>query len=186
VTQPLVESDADAQSRRYVVARAADIPDGERLIVDVLGRSIGIFNVEGRFYAILNRCPHRGAQLCRGDVLSLVEADYPGADVRLEQDTKFIVCPWHGWEYDIETGQSWYNPGRTRARPFEVLLESGEAVEQALTEGAAATVEGEGSFVDSKTHRIKGPYTAEVIPVAVEDEYVVISLRRWPLPTEED
>jgi nitrite reductase/ring-hydroxylating ferredoxin subunit len=186
MTQAPAAADRDALDKRYVVARAADIPEGDRLIVNVLGRSIGIFNVDGVFYAMLNRCPHRGAQLCKGDVLGLVQADYPGAEVRLESNTKFIVCPWHGWEYDIETGQSWFNPGHTRARPFEVLVERGQDVEQGLAQGAAVAIDGDAAFVDPTTHRIKGPYTAEVIPVTVEDDYVVISLRRWPTSTEEE
>ena len=53
-------------TKRHVVARVADIPPGERLIVDIAGRSIGVFNVDGRFYALRNSCPHQGGPLCLG------------------------------------------------------------------------------------------------------------------------
>ena len=79
----------------FVVAKARDLPDGSRMIVEAGGRSIGVFNVRGRFYALLNRCPHQGAELCRGEVFGLVESDRPG-DVRLNPAAPYISCPWHG------------------------------------------------------------------------------------------
>src|SRR3954454_7585527 len=141
------------RARRWLVARAADVPEGSRLIVDVAGRSVGIFNVEGRFYALLNRCPHRGAELCKGDVLDLVLAERPGA-VRLERGMKLLACPAHGWEYDMETGQSWIDPTAGRARPLEVQLEEGAAVAQELADGSTAKG-AKGGFYDAKTPLIK-------------------------------
>jgi len=169
---------------KYVVARVDDIPEGSRIIVDVDGREIGIFRVDGAFHAFLNHCPHRGGELCKGDILSLVEADRPG-EVRLDESTKFIVCPWHGWEFDIKTGESWYDPAVNTdparyppARAFQVEVEPGEQVAGELSAEAAVTVESGGAFVDPRTHRVAGPYTAAVIPVEIEDEYVVLSFRR--------
>ncbi len=51
---------------RYVVAAVDEIPPGARKIVTVAGRSIGIFNVDGEFFALRNRCPHQGGPLVRG------------------------------------------------------------------------------------------------------------------------
>ena len=56
-------------SRKYVVGRASDVAEGERLIVSVNNRSIGIFNVDGKFYGLPNSCPHKGAEMCRGVLL---------------------------------------------------------------------------------------------------------------------
>lgn len=182
-------SDVPAATRRrrdgkYVVARVQDIPAGSRIIVDIEGREIGIFHIDGAFHAILNYCPHRGGELCKGDVLSLVESDRPG-DVRLDESTKFIVCPWHGWEFDIKTGESWYDPEYNTdparyppARSFQVGVESGAQVADEISATTAIPVDAEGGYVDSWTHRVAGPYTAQVIPVEVEDEYVVLSFRR--------
>ena len=63
--------------RSVVVARADEIAPGERKLVRVGGRSIGVFNVGGTYYAFLNRCPHRGAELCKGDVVNLLESSRP-------------------------------------------------------------------------------------------------------------
>jgi len=171
---------------RYVVARVRDVPPGSRLLVKVQGREIGIFNVDGRFHAVLNRCPHRGGSLCKGDILELVVADRPG-DVRLDPMVKFIVCPWHGWEFDLETGQSWYDPASRPAGPprypparrFDLRVEHGVDLETEVSAGAAVAGDEGATFVDPKTHRAKGPYTAEMFPVDVEDDYIVISLRRF-------
>jgi 3-phenylpropionate/trans-cinnamate dioxygenase ferredoxin subunit len=54
---------------RHVVAPASEIAPGKSKIVDITGRSIGVFNVNGEFFALINRCPHEGAPLCIGFVL---------------------------------------------------------------------------------------------------------------------
>jgi nitrite reductase/ring-hydroxylating ferredoxin subunit len=168
-------------SQKVVLARAADVPDGERLIVTVSGRSIGIFNVGGRFYAFLNRCPHRGAQLCKGEIVGRLESDRPG-EFRLDPEHRFLACPWHGWEFDLETGESWFDPARTKARPFRVDVETGQLVAEELAQGRALELgEDMADFIDPQTRRIRGPYRAEVLPVAVEDDYLVLSFgRRTP------
>lgn len=114
-------SSSDVQ--RYVVARVDEVPEGERLIVEVAGREIGIFNVDGELFALRNRCPHLGGPLCEGPVLGLVYSSEPG-DVRFDASKKLITCPWHGWEFDVKTGQSYFNP-RLRARRFQVESRQG-------------------------------------------------------------
>jgi nitrite reductase/ring-hydroxylating ferredoxin subunit len=168
-------------SEKVVLARASDLAEGERLIVTVQGRSIGVFNVAGRSYAFLNRCPHRGAQLCKGDIVGRLESDRPG-EFRLDPDRRFLSCPWHGWEFDLETGESWFDPARTKARPFRVDVETGEIVAEEIAAGRALEIgEDMADFIDPQTRRIRGPYRAEVLPVAVEDDYLVLRLRR-PAP----
>lgn len=171
------ETSAGDRPRKYVVGRADDVPDGSRLIVDVNGRSVGIFNVAGTYYALLNRCPHRGAQLCRGQLVGSIESDAPG-EIRYVEDSVFLVCPWHGWEYDLKTGQSWFDPQRCRVRPYPVDVESGETLTKDLSHGVAdIPMSTGGEIIDSTTHRVKGPYTAGVFPITVENDYLVVSLR---------
>jgi nitrite reductase/ring-hydroxylating ferredoxin subunit len=145
---------------RYVVARTSDIPEGERLIVDVAGRQVGIFHLDGEFHALLHRCPHLGGPLCLGSIVGIIESSGPG-DLRFDPTRKYLTCPWHGWEFDIRTGQSYFDPDRVRARRYPVDIEHGEAI--------AGSQSGE---------RQPGPYVAEVVPVAVEEDYVVLTMRR--------
>lgn len=170
-------SPADRE-KKYIVARTSDVPDGERLIVNVLGRSIGVLNVDGVYYAMLNRCPHRGAELCRGDVVGQLESSGPG-EFLLDTSKKFLQCPWHGWEFDLATGESWFDPIKMRARSFGVRVEHGDILADEVQHGAAGVPEDASpQFVDPETHRVKGPYTADVVPVTVEDDYIVITMRR--------
>ena len=63
---------------RHVVATVDEIAPGQSRIVSVRGREIGVFNVKGDFYALINRCPHEGAALCKGRITGRMEADRPG------------------------------------------------------------------------------------------------------------
>src|SRR5262249_48610906 len=110
--------------RRYVVARAADIPPGTRKWVTVAGRPIGIFNLDGEFYGLLNRCPHQGGSLCDGLITGLAVGDRPG-EFRMIRKGEMLRCPWHGWEFDIRTGQSWCEPAKVRARAYPTELPAG-------------------------------------------------------------
>lgn len=149
---------------KYVVARSSDVPVGGRIIVDINKRSVGIFNVAGNYYAVLNRCPHQGAQLCKGAVVSSFRSERPG-QFEVDASRQYLACPWHGWEFDLATGQSYFDPMRTRVRPYPVDVARGERVAQDLEQGDG-------------TQLVKGPYIAETLPISVEDDYLVITLRR--------
>ena len=105
----------------HVVAAAADLPPGSRRIVEVGGRSIGVFNVGGTFYALRNTCPHQGAPLCEGSVQGTALPSRPG-EHPWARDGEILRCPWHGWEFDLTTGRSIFNPHCTRVKRYEVTV----------------------------------------------------------------
>jgi nitrite reductase (NADH) small subunit len=113
-------------SRRHVVCAASELPPGGRRIVELAGSSIGVFNVAGAFYALGNRCPHRGGALCRGPVSGTV---LPTADRvhRYGREGEILRCAWHGWEFDLTTGQALVDPS-IRARTYAVAVEDGAVV----------------------------------------------------------
>jgi 3-phenylpropionate/trans-cinnamate dioxygenase ferredoxin subunit len=117
---------------RHVVARVAEIPPGARLIVDVAGRSIGVFNVNGRFYAVRNSCPHQGGPLCLGPTVGLASAARPG-EIVYSRVGEILRCPWHGWEFDLASGRSIFDPNRTRVRNYPVEIEAAAEELQAET-----------------------------------------------------
>jgi 3-phenylpropionate/trans-cinnamate dioxygenase ferredoxin subunit len=135
---------------RHVVATVDQIAPGRCKRVTVKGREIGVFNVNGNFYALANRCPHAGGALCEGEIVGLPQSDGPG-DYRIVRQGEFVRCPWHGWEYEISTGQSYCDPKSTVARVFQISVEPGAEL-------------------------VKGPYVAESFPVSVEQQYVVVEL----------
>lgn len=104
---------------KFVVAKAADIPANTRKLVIVKGRPIVVFNLNGEWFGLLNRCPHQGGNLCDGRQVGLVRSDSPG-DYDYSREGEIIRCPWHGWEFDIRTGQSICRPDDVKARHFDV------------------------------------------------------------------
>jgi 3-phenylpropionate/trans-cinnamate dioxygenase ferredoxin subunit len=133
---------------KHVIAAVSEIPDGARKLVEVEGRAIVVFNVGGEFFALNNRCPHKGGSLCHGRLSGRVESSQPG-EYRYSQTREIIRCPWHQWEFDLRTGKSWCDPARLRVRSYVVSIEPGARV-------------------------VEGPYVAETFPVSVENDYVVV------------
>jgi nitrite reductase/ring-hydroxylating ferredoxin subunit len=142
---------------KIVVSRLDEFPPGERRIVEAGRRSIGVFRIGDSFYAINNYCPHQGGPLCLGRTTPWVYSTGPGEYAMAEREA-LLACPWHGWEYDLATGQSFLGPGEPPARTYEVSVEYGD---------------GKGGK-GGKDGRRPGPYVAETFPVHVEDAYVVV------------
>jgi nitrite reductase/ring-hydroxylating ferredoxin subunit len=133
---------------RHVVAALEEFPPGTRKLVDVGGRAIVVFNLGGEFFALNNRCPHRGGSLFHGIQTGLIESKEPG-DYCYSRRGEMVKCPWHGWEFDIRTGQSWCDPARLRIRQYSVVVKPGAEL-------------------------VEGPFLAESLPVRVENNYVVV------------
>lgn len=110
------------------VGPAADIAPGGRVIVEIEGRSIGVYNLEGEFFALRNRCAHQGGPLCEGLQTTAYKAtsDEKGR-VRefFDADQAVVCCPWHGVEFDLKTGRCLADP-RLRVRSYETLVEDGD------------------------------------------------------------
>ncbi|MCC2672422.1 MAG: 2Fe-2S ferredoxin [Armatimonadetes bacterium] len=108
---------------RHAVAQVTEILAGERKIVLLDGRSIGIFNVHGTFVAVLNVCPHALAPVCLGRVSGTTLPSPPG-EYRWGRDGEILACPWHGWEFDLLTGEALAD-GRKRLRTYPVEVADG-------------------------------------------------------------
>ena len=142
----------------YVVGRANEIPDGARKIITVRGREIGIFNIGGRFFALRNRCAHQGGPVCEGAVLAALHSSRPG-EYEFNPSRFLLECPWHGWEFELETGQSWFDPQRTKVRRYPIRVEAAENLE-----------------IDQEMGLTKGPYLLETYPVTLETNLIVLEL----------
>jgi nitrite reductase (NADH) small subunit len=96
-------------------------------VVEVDGRRIGVLSVGDRFYAVHDRCPHMSASMCAGTVSGTFVPAAPHELVYAKHDA-VIRCPWHGWEFDLETGRSLLEPERIGLKTYEVTVEDGEVV----------------------------------------------------------
>jgi len=87
-----------------------DVAEGKTSVVEVSGTEIGIALHQGKYYAYRNICPHQGGPVCEGMQMPRVTGEFTdsGAFERHNFDTTemHLVCPWHGWEFDIATGEA--------------------------------------------------------------------------------
>jgi nitrite reductase/ring-hydroxylating ferredoxin subunit len=107
-------------------AGAADaFAHGTIRIVAAGRREIGVVRWFDDFYALRNVCPHEGGPLCRGRVAGRVDAN-PGeaGTFSFDESRPTITCPWHGWEFDLQTGRAAADR-RVRVRTFEVRTRDG-------------------------------------------------------------
>ena len=95
---------------RVVVGPVTELPAGQRRVVEVGPKSVAIFNLDGRLYAIDNTCPHRGGPLGEGDL-----------------EGSFVSCPWHAWRWDVTTGAHANSPA-VRVACYPVRVEGADVV----------------------------------------------------------
>ncbi|QDP95357.1 Rieske (2Fe-2S) protein [Microlunatus elymi] len=106
----------------YEVARLSEIPDRGILLVTLGNLEIGLYRAGDTVRAWRNHCPHMAAPVCRGNVTgTMLTGDV--YEYEYGRDGEILQCPWHGWEFDLETGRhlapgSW---ARLRGYPTEVV-----------------------------------------------------------------
>lgn len=115
--------------RRYVIDSVDALPPGANRVLEVGGRSIGVFNDGGRLYAIRNVCPHHGAPLCRGKVTGRMLPSPPHVyEYSPDASERVLRCPWHGFEFRLANGRSITDPERMRVKTYRVEVEGDEIV----------------------------------------------------------
>lgn len=92
------------------VAAVSEIAPGSSKIVEVGGELVAVFNIKGTFYAVHNTCLHRGGPLGEGFV---------------NDEEKTVECPWHGWVYSLESGETTFDPGQ-KVRTYKAVVKGGD------------------------------------------------------------
>jgi nitrite reductase/ring-hydroxylating ferredoxin subunit len=90
------------------VAGAADVKPGHGFVAEVSGKTLAVFNVDGNFHVIDNTCVHRGGPLGEGDV-----------------ERHVVTCPWHGWQFNVTTGECVKNPS-AKVEVYQVKVEGND------------------------------------------------------------
>ena len=112
----------------WFVAKASELKDGDRRIVAAGKREIGVFHKDGAFYAYSNNCLHQGGPACEGllinNVVDVINPDRTYESQTFGDQTHF-VCPWHGYEYDIKTGEC-VGDRKLKLRKFDVVKRGDE------------------------------------------------------------
>jgi 3-phenylpropionate/trans-cinnamate dioxygenase ferredoxin subunit len=108
---------------RVNVGPADAFEAGRFCLIQAGTREIGVLRMgDGSFRALRNRCPHKAARICRGIVGGTWPPSAPG-ELEYSHEGRILVCPWHGFEYDLDTGQELFRPGAPGLRmdPAEVI-----------------------------------------------------------------
>jgi nitrite reductase/ring-hydroxylating ferredoxin subunit len=112
------------------VGKTAEFKDGDRRIVFAGDNEIGVFRHEGQFYAYSNFCLHQGGPACEGLTIAKVEErlrpDKTSQGLFFSENEMHFVCPWHGMEYDMKTGEC-VSDRKLKLRKYQVL-EKGDEV----------------------------------------------------------
>jgi|SRR5579875_795282 len=113
----------DIVGGRIDIGHVSEMPPGSERLVRVLDSEVGVYNLDGAFYAIRNYCPHRGAPICRGvRTGTMVPSNEVG---RLEwgMEGRVLRCPWHRWEFDLVTGETLFGIDKRRLIRYGVSVE---------------------------------------------------------------
>ena len=105
---------------RVFVASLDELAVGERHIIQAGDQSIGVFNTGQQVVAILNICPHAFAPVCLGKLSGTTLPSKPGEFI-WGRENEILRCPWHGWEYDLHSGECLTD--RRKLKRFPVVIE---------------------------------------------------------------
>ena len=106
---------------RHYVAGADELGPGDRVIVEIDGREICVFNVDGEFHALANYCVHQGGPACEGLLSGTLAVD-DDFELVYSREGRVLSCPWHGWEFDVTTGEHLSHTGY-RLPTYDVEVE---------------------------------------------------------------
>lgn len=114
--------------KEIFLAETSKLKEGERVIVPLGDTEVGVYRVNGKLYAYENLCAHQGGPACEGLLMPKVEEvlgeNKTYQSRRFNYDEWHIVCPWHGWEYELTTGEFVVNR-KFRLKKYEVIEKDG-------------------------------------------------------------
>jgi nitrite reductase/ring-hydroxylating ferredoxin subunit len=119
-TEPAAEATFDA-------GPLSERPEGEFRIVEIYGRSVGLLRRGDRVHAVRNICPHKTAPVCKGKLTGTMLPSAPG-EFEYGFEGEVLQCPWHGWQFSLETGEALYVDVRNRLRVYVTEVRDGRVL----------------------------------------------------------
>jgi nitrite reductase (NADH) small subunit len=98
--------------KEYLLSKIEDLPEGKGRAFQAGTRTVAVFRSNGKIYALANRCVHKGASICEGDLVA---------------DGKVVRCPWHNWSFDLATGEHCLDRAE-KLRTYEVRLRGDQVI----------------------------------------------------------
>ena len=99
-------------TKEYLLGKLEDIPEGKGMAFQAGRTTVAVFRSKGKLFAINNRCVHKGASMCEGE---------------LTDGGKVVRCPWHNWAFDLTTGEHCYDR-KEKIRTYEIRLDGDEVI----------------------------------------------------------
>lgn len=115
-------------SNEYDVGAVSDFEKGRACRIQLAGKAIVLVRKEDAFFALRDVCPHQGATLSRGIVSGAIKPCLPGEEIVLDRVGEILICPWHGWEFDLRKGEAIANPDGGRVKTYPVRVERNRVV----------------------------------------------------------
>jgi 3-phenylpropionate/trans-cinnamate dioxygenase ferredoxin subunit len=115
----------DERTEPHRVGAVGEFPLGVFRVVVVDGREIGVLRTEERFFAVHNSCPHQGAAICEGMVSRGTMVSSRPHEYSYAHDRTILLCPWHRWEFDLETGRTVGDISKKRLATYAVEVSDG-------------------------------------------------------------
>lgn len=114
-----------AEQSAIELGKVEEFPPDRFRVVSVEGREVGILRrSDGTVRAVLNVCPHRRGPICTGRFGGSWTPTEPGT-LSWGLEGRVLQCPWHGWEFDVDTGESLFGTSQMRLLTYEAWVENG-------------------------------------------------------------
>lgn len=111
---------------KHKVGTVKELPEnGDRLITEVNGQEIAVFQINDEYHAIANYCVHQAGPLCEGELSKQTEIPEDGWMWESDDEEKVIKCPWHAWRFDVTTGES-LDDSHYKTPTYDVEIEGSE------------------------------------------------------------
>lgn len=117
-----------AEKKQIPVGKPEDFPAGKMTLLTVEGRDIGVVRMKsGELKAMRNLCPHKGAPVCKGMITGTALPSSVG-ELVYGRDGEILVCPWHGYEFDLNDGVEIYKQNPTKLLMYPVAERDGQVL----------------------------------------------------------
>ncbi len=115
-------------SQEYDVGAISDFRSGQPYPLTIDGRRLVLVRNDDTFYAMRDVCPHQGASLSSGKISGTPVPCLPGEEIRFHRTGEILICPWHGWEFDLKAGHALAAPLRGRLQTFPVRIDNDRVI----------------------------------------------------------
>jgi nitrite reductase (NADH) small subunit len=134
---PTKASIAEAlEGSRYDVGAVDEFPPGSRRVINVGNRAVGVINAGGTLYAVLDVCPHELVSICEHGAVGGTPLPSKPGEIEFGLEDRVLRCPWHGYEFDLQTGSALFTHFRGRLRTFHVEVAGGRVIVDVKARGS--------------------------------------------------